>query len=132
MRVIDRLYQYIEYKGLSAYAFERSIDISNGYLGKQFRTAGGIGSEILEKIYHQYIDLSLIWLITGEGKMILPPGKQNRRRETNVAQEDSADYIKTRETIDLLKEHVGVLKKANADQQKIIEMLEKKSSGKKR
>lgn len=126
MRLIDRLYQYMEFKGLSAYAFERSIGVANGYLGKQFRTGGGMGSEILERIYYQYLDLSLIWLITGEGKMILPAGKGNKPKGMNVVEEEMTEYIRGKDAlIETLRKQVVYLEELNADKQKIIELMEK-------
>lgn len=115
MRLIDRLYQYLEHKNISNFTFEKTCGISNGYLYKQFRGKGTIGSDILEKIYHNYLDLSLIWLITGEGEMLVP---QEEKKE-------KADYTTSREeVIQLLKEQVHILERSNADKDKIIRLLE--------
>ncbi len=70
MRLIDRLYQYLNYQAMSAYAFEHHCELSNGYLGKQFKGKGNIGSAILIKVEEKFPDLNIQWLVTGKGKMI--------------------------------------------------------------
>ena len=57
MRIIDRLAQYLAYKKITAYAFERTCQVANGYLKKQLKGKGSIGSDILLRIYNNYLDL---------------------------------------------------------------------------
>jgi hypothetical protein len=70
VRVIDRIFAYISHFHLSPHSFERSCDIANGYLKKQMKGKGTIGSEILIKIGSTFKDLNITWLITGRGRMI--------------------------------------------------------------
>ena len=70
MKLIDRLQLYIEYKGISLNAFDKSIDASNGYIGKQIKNSGSVGGDVLEKIFCIYNDLNPEWLCTGNGEMI--------------------------------------------------------------
>lgn len=109
MRAIDRLYRFMERKKLNPYAFEQSCDISNGYLANHLRSKGSIGSDILEKISHAYPELNLVWLITGNGKMILPlQNKYNTGIDdtTQVLKEDRAKYITKNKLIGLMKQHL--------------------------
>jgi hypothetical protein len=69
MRLIERLQEYLVYSNISAYEFEHTCNLSNGYLGKQLKGKGSVGSDILERIKENYTDLSLVWLVTGKGKM---------------------------------------------------------------
>ena len=85
MRVIDRLYQFLEYKELTPYAFEKVCELSNGYLHKQLKGGGSIGSDVLEKIHQNYSELSLMWLITGKGNMLFED-------ESDSMLEDPASY----------------------------------------
>jgi transcriptional regulator with XRE-family HTH domain len=117
LRLIDRLYQYLEYKKLTPYAFEQACGISNGYLNKQLSGKGSMGSEILEKIYRHCTDLNLLWLITGEGRML-------QHHPFKLA-EDKAPYQTKDELVQLLKDKIQVLQQANADKDKIIRLLEK-------
>ena len=123
LRVIDRLYLYLKQKSISAYAFERTCGIANGYLKKQFNGGGTVGSEILEKITGKYSDLSLIWLITGEGRM-LTTGNVIHIAENQQVQEEENNYPSYDHIIRLLKEKIVVLEISIADKEKIILMLE--------
>lgn len=67
---LDRLFQFIEYIQSNPCAFERSINVSNGYFAKQKKN-GSMGSNILEKIHHQYKMLDIKWILTGEGEMLI-------------------------------------------------------------
>lgn len=71
MKSIERLMQYIDYKGLNKRAFEVNNDLSNGYLGKQLSRNADLGEGILTKILDNCPDLSPEWLLTGKGEMII-------------------------------------------------------------
>lgn len=70
MKIIDRLYEYIEHKGISLNAFDKSIEASNGYIGRQIKNKASVGGDVIEKISCVYTDLNLDWLITGQGSML--------------------------------------------------------------
>ncbi|MEF9477559.1 hypothetical protein OWR28_07385 [Chryseobacterium sp. 1B4] len=70
MKAIERIYEYIDYKGIKAISFERSIGLSNGYLGKQLKRKADLGESILIKIIDNCPDINPLWLITGSGKML--------------------------------------------------------------
>ncbi len=118
MRIIDRLQQYIESRNLSPYAFERACGLANGYLGKQLKGRGRIGSEILEKIHAACHELNLTWLVTGEGEMIV-------RNNEQLVHEGPVGYSDGKEEIiRMLRSQVTVLEVSNADKDKIIALLE--------
>jgi hypothetical protein len=50
MRVIDRLQEYLTRKNISPYNFEKNCGIANGYLSKQMKGKGSIGSEIINNL----------------------------------------------------------------------------------
>jgi hypothetical protein len=125
MRIIDRLIKFLNYKKINPSIFERSCGIANGYLKKQQKGKGSIGSEILERIHKKYVDLSLVWLITGEGDMI---GEENT---LNLLQEDRQYYTKE-EKIQFLSERIVLLENALADKEKIIALLESEIDKKKK
>ena len=122
MRVIDRLYQYLEYHHINPHAFERSCGVANGYLKKQHKGRGTIGSEIIEKIIDTYKDLSLTWLVTGEGKMLL---HEKTKEEAGNIHEDAPEYALHEQAAALLKEKIAILENSLADKEKIIRLLEK-------
>lgn len=64
--VKDRISQYLNYKGISDYRFEKDLGVSKGYWNK----AKNPSSDILVKIRGIYTDLSAEWLLSGEGAML--------------------------------------------------------------
>ncbi|MET0466181.1 MAG: hypothetical protein ABW007_23685 [Chitinophagaceae bacterium] len=115
MRIVDRLATYLAFKKITAYAFERSVDVANGYLKKQLKGKGSVGSEILYRIYHYYADLDFIWLLTGEGDMLRP--------DTELA----VPHFSKDEMIQQLNARIHSLETSLTDKQRIIELLREKA-----
>jgi len=114
MRIIDRLYQYLHFHAMSAYSFEKNCDLSNGYLGKQYRGKGTMGSEVLLKIQACFPDLNIHWLLTGKGRMI-----RHALPDALESQED-ADLLQ------VLQQKIALLEKSLADKNELIGLLKKK------
>jgi hypothetical protein len=125
MRLIDRLFEFLYHHRLTPYNFERECGIANGYLQKQKKGKGTIGSEILEKISMIYKDLNLTWLITGKGSMINESGYAHVSRSSNLLEAET-EYSSADQTIRLLKEKIALLENALADKEKIIRLMESK------
>lgn len=90
--VLQRLKKYIDYKGISVAAFERSIGMSNASFGKSLKNGKGIGSDKLENILRIYDDLSPTWLLSGEGDMTKP--SENSLNDFPLVEEpDKHPYI---------------------------------------
>lgn len=68
--VLERIKEYIDFKGISISFFEKSIGMSNASFGKSLKNKGAIGSDKLEIILNVYKDLNPVWLLTGEGEML--------------------------------------------------------------
>jgi hypothetical protein len=130
MRLIDRLREYLIYHNISAYAFEHTCQLSNGYYGKQLKGKGSVGSEILERIKENYTDLSLIWLVTGKGKMLLSIPDDFHQDATCELDEEQRLYFTSKdELIKLLNKHVTKLESTITDKDKIIGLLERFKNG---
>ena len=65
---IDRLYEWVDFKGDSIYKLSKEIEVSNGYFSKQKQSNGAISSNIIEKIVSYYTDLDANWFLTGKGE----------------------------------------------------------------
>jgi len=63
----DNIKKYLKYKGIPLYKFLNSINKSNGYLN----STKNFSLETIEDIIKLYPDLSLDWLITGKGEMLI-------------------------------------------------------------
>lgn len=70
MKAIDRLLQYIKYKGIKPARFEKDLGLSNGYLGTQKRRNADLGESIVVKIINYCRDINISWLLMGEGPML--------------------------------------------------------------
>jgi len=71
MKAIERIHQYLKYKGVRPIPFEKEIGLSNGYLGKQLKRNANLGEEILNKIIDNCPEISPTWILTGKGEMLL-------------------------------------------------------------
>lgn len=122
--ILNRIKQYIDSKGITIAAFERSIGMSNASFGKSLKKGGTIGSDKLEKILQVYSDLSPVWLLTGEGSMLkgegeatdteLKPGKSE-----SVSMEVMNKIAAQAEEIGRLKERNSQLERENMNLQAI-------------
>jgi len=88
--VSDRIRQYIEAKGISYYAFENSLGASRGSVSKAVKDNKSMGSNVLEKIISLYPDLNPVWLLTGQGTMLVSgevalPAVKTFRLKTDTA-----------------------------------------------
>lgn len=125
MRLIERLQQYLVYYNISAYSFEHACELSNGYLGKQLKGKGAVGSDILERIKENYTDLSLIWLVTGKGAMLLsPPAGAKEKKNLELNEEQNIYFTSKDDVINLLNKQLAKLEATLADKDKIIGLLE--------
>ena len=68
--ILERIKEYIDQKGISIAAFERSVGMSNASFSKSLKNNGSIGSDKIENILSVYTELSPKWLFTGEGNML--------------------------------------------------------------
>lgn len=74
MKAIQRLIEYLDFKGVNKSTYEKLISVSNGYLGTQLKRNADLGEGILNKILDNSLDLNPNWLLTGEGNMLKKEG----------------------------------------------------------
>lgn len=55
-------------------ALEEKLGVSNGYITKAFSKKSAMGSDLLERIMKLFPQLNIVWLLTGDGDMILTEG----------------------------------------------------------
>ena len=96
--------------------------MANGYLKKQFKGKGTVGSDMLEKLHQKHADLNLMWLITGKGAMLdeqaaVPGQPPEKDREYAISKDD---------IIAMLRGQTAMMQRSLADKEKIILMLEAK------
>lgn len=73
MATLDRLKDFHSYLKENGYGgrnvFEREIGVSEGYLSQSKRK--GINSDVLERVAERFPELSIEWLVTGRGEMLV-------------------------------------------------------------
>lgn len=69
-RIIDRVNDYIQYKGISIRAFESEAGIKYSTISAAIKRGTELNTATLLKIIDTYDDIDTDWLMKGEGKMI--------------------------------------------------------------
>lgn len=96
--VKERIKKFISYKNLSIRSFERSCNLSNGYINSIEQT---IMPKKLSNISLQFPELNINWLLTGEGEM-LKSGYTQTDGVISVANEAQEEYQVQRKFIPLV------------------------------
>ena len=82
MTTKDRLLKYIEYTGLATSRFESLCGLSNGYVRN---LKSQIGEDKSSAILNAFPELSKIWLLTGEGSMLVNNSANNFVNPSNIS-----------------------------------------------
>jgi len=75
-KTIHRIILLIQHFGLSARQFDLSIGSANGYTLRMQKNNASVGSDVIERIANLYPQINLVWLITGQGDMLLEEESQ--------------------------------------------------------
>ena len=75
MRIIDRLDEYIRFKGINDNQVTINAQLSTGLLNNARKNNNDLGKKAVEKILSFYQDLNRVWFVTGEGEMIISSGE---------------------------------------------------------
>ncbi|AJW64369.1 hypothetical protein VO54_02915 [Elizabethkingia miricola] len=92
--IVDRILQFIHFKGIYKSTFYKEVGLSNGFLDKATKD---IGSSKVEQMLIAYPEINPSWLLTGKGDMlksdtpstsIKESGKlYNQENEKNIIEE---------------------------------------------
>lgn len=63
----ERILIYLDCKGYTQYEFSKKTGLSNGFL----KSGSSISSDNLKLLSNNYKDLNILWVITGEGNMLI-------------------------------------------------------------
>lgn len=111
--IVERLKQYIDSKGITISAFEKSIGMGNASFGRSLKNNGAIGTDKLEKILNVYPDISPEWILTGNGTML--------REERKKLEPDDQEHLI--EVFKKCNEELAELRKAMTDKDKQLSDL---------
>ncbi|MDI9338510.1 MAG: hypothetical protein QM539_08805 [Alphaproteobacteria bacterium] len=122
MKPINRLKIFLDYANISFHSFEKINELSNGYIKKQLLNSGSIGSNIIEKIKINFPTLSIVWLLTGEGNMLLFESKKGIIKESEFKEEQKL-YFSTIDLKNEFKEKIDEIKKELNNLQTIVQKI---------
>ena len=124
---INRIKQYLDYKGIRVGAFEKVVGMSNGSFASQLKHNKTIGVDKLENILKKYTDIDVEWLLTGEGDMI----KLNTLHETGEVYKKTEKVIEHeinyKELAEARKETIESLRKIIQHQDEQIAFFKQKN-----
>ncbi len=121
MKTIERIAMYLQFRAITPHSFERKIHLSNGYFSKQTKNLGSVGSDILVKIHDSYPELSMLWVLTGEGKMIL---EEAEMAQDATSQDFGIRYASENKRLKSLESDMEKLSTVLKDKEKIIGLYE--------
>lgn len=91
-----RFKQYMEYKGLYDNKVARDCNIAQGIFYQAKKGKSDLGEKTLEKIFNKYKDLNRIWILTGEGSMLLQ--EQEKECKQNISAKNISGDISNTNT----------------------------------
>lgn len=124
MKPIERIAMYLQFRTISPHAFEKKIELSNGYFSKQLRHLGSVGSDILIKIYLAYPELDILWILTGEGQMLRSASSNYPASKQQIIEDYTIKYSTDNKKLKLLENDFDKLQIALKDKEKIIGLYE--------
>jgi hypothetical protein len=124
MKPIERIAVYIQFKKISPHAFEKKIELSNGYFSKQLKHLGSVGSDILIRIHHTYSDINILWILTGEGQMLKEEVINNEQIENSILEDFTNKYTSENKKLKKLENDFDQLQTSLSDKEKIIGLYE--------
>lgn len=125
MKTIERLRVFLEEQSISKNDFDKRIGASNGYIGKQIKNSASIGTDVIEKIISIFPQLNIIWLLTGEGPMLLEKEQEMTLNDPPPTYEaKSLRKLNIDEEIACLKKEIQMLEQIVALQKKVIDNYE--------
>lgn len=75
--IASRLKEFIAYKGISVFGFEKSIGLANNTIRKKLASGhSNMGTDTLQLILKTYPELSADWLLLGIGEMLRKDNKE--------------------------------------------------------
>jgi len=89
---LNRIKQYIDYKGLNISQFEKEVGFSNGAFASQLKNKRSIGVDKLENILNKFPLLSSDWVLRGIGEM-----ESKKQTERNIISEPFVSYHTTKQ-----------------------------------
>ena len=124
MKPIERIGVFIHFKKISPHAFEKKIELSNGYFSKQLKHLGSVGSDILIRIHQTYTDLDILWVLTGEGQMLKEEMLHSEQIDNSIIEDFTNKYTNENKKLKKLENDFDKLQTSLSYKEKIIGLYE--------
>jgi hypothetical protein len=115
---------YLKTRHITPHSFEKKIHLSNGYFSKQLRNLGSVGSDILIKIHENYRELNILWILIGEGDMLVENYIHPETGEKIIVENNFKTYVSDDSKLKLLEEDIQKMNFMIKDKEKIISLYE--------
>ena len=96
MTVKDRLKLFCKESGMPISVFEKSINVSNGYINS---ISKGLGIDILNTIIEKYSSLNIEWVLSGKGNMLKTSHEDSKLSSLEVVKSHKPKYIEKKEDV---------------------------------
>lgn len=96
MTVKDRLKLFCKESRMPISAFEKSINVSNGYINS---ISKGLGIDILNAIIEKYSNLNIEWVLSGKGNMLKTSHEDSKLSSLEVTRSHNPKYIEKKEDV---------------------------------
>lgn len=121
MKIIDRIFQYIDYKGIKPIPFEKEIGLSNGYLGKQQKRNADLGESIILKIIENCPEINPYWLLTGEGEMLKTKSEEfTNKKNVSINVSENVSIPKVQKTLTNVTEEENIYPLYNKEEYRAV------------
>ena len=127
MTTKERLKKFVEKEGYGQNSFEKKVGIANGYLASK---SNSITSDTIEKVLAMFPNLSLNWLFTGEGEMLIE-NQSNKTEQSKINTEDLSvsDLVRALDNIsESVKLNAIANERNSRNMEKMLEMLSEKDT----
>lgn len=122
MTIKDRVYAFIDYKGITVKRFEEVSGLSNGYVSSMRK---GFGGEKLNNVLRSFPDLNREWLLYGEGEMLNQSIIQKNQNGDNI-HGHSVNVNKTeKDYLEIIKRQSDQLSKSQEQIDRLLSIIEK-------
>lgn len=122
MTVKERVYAFIEFKGISVKKFEELCSLSNGYVSSMRK---GFGDDKLNNVLTMFPELSRDWLIYGEGEMLNPQVIQNNQHGDNIHGHSVTVNKTEKDYLEIIKTQAEQLSKSQEQIDRLLSIIEK-------
>lgn len=122
MTVKERVYAFIEFKGISVKKFEELCSLSNGYVSSMRK---GFGDDKLNNVLTVFPELSRDWLIYGEGEMLNPQVIQNNQHGDNIHGHSVTVNKTEKDYLEIIKTQAEQLSKSQEQIDRLLSIIEK-------